>query len=370
MAHTLHLPSTDLPDSTARLGTDRYYGAASTQTEQDSKTSPPRIIPADVGEKVGFLTLPREIRDQIYLNLVVAADPIQYDKHFETLGRSDTFTASAMMCMFEDGSNPEIARETRETFYEHNTFLVYTHDITALLGAKAHTMSFAAAKGIEPIIHSTPSEAGAWVRKVAVRVGWHASGGWFPDGCCLNPAHDLRSLLEPNGLQSVIIDARFGAWSYGYPQGIGWDLLQEMNEKWGKDFRIYNDQTLGDDTRRYTSDRWDLSDRWLLEEKYSQEPVEAVASVVEDDVFQGWGEDETEVEDENEDESEHEDESEEREEEENEDEGEEEGGAAQEDISGQEEEGGAEGDEEEAWSEEGAETWELAELQQEQNNDW
>ena len=77
-------------------------------------------------------------------------------------------------------------------------------------------------------------------------------------------------MLEQAGLRSVIIDARFGAWPYGEPQGIEWSLLEEMNTKWGKEFRIYNGQTLGSDTRRYPSDRRELSDILLPRNRSSQ----------------------------------------------------------------------------------------------------
>lgn len=135
------------------------------------------------------------------------------------------------------------------------------------------------------------------MRKLAVRVGWHTSGGWFPDECCLSPASDLRILLESDSWRNVIIDAKFGAWSYGYPQGIRWELLEEMKEKWGKNFRIYNDQTLSRDTRRYTSDRRDFSDRWLPEDQSSHEAEEAEAEgrndeqgSFEHEVLERWGE--------------------------------------------------------------------------------
>lgn len=227
-------------------------------------------------ENVGFLSLPREVRDQMYLNLVVAEDPIQYSETLDSLSRSDTFADTALKWMFDVESNSRIAEETRETFYQHNTFLVYTHDIPTLLNTRVHAMSFGTGRGIETTTtYSTPFNAGAWVRKLAVRVGWHASGGWFTDSCCVNPAHDLRLLLERDSLRSVIIDARFGAWSYGIPQGIGWDLLMEMNTKWGKGFRIYNDQGLKGDTRRYGSDRQELSDILLPPNRSSQNTDEA-----------------------------------------------------------------------------------------------
>lgn len=229
---------------------------------------------ADDPERADFLTLPREIRDSIYLNLVVTADPIQYDENFQTLSRSETFAKTAMMWMFETESDCQIAQETRETFYQHNTFLIYTHDIPTLLEAQIHAMSINVGEAAEPTVYKTAFECGPWVRKLAVRVGWHTSGGWFPDSCCLSPGEDLRVLLQWDSLRSVIIDARFGSWSFGYPQGIGWRLLKKMNKKWGEQFKIYNDQVLSMDTRRYTSDRRDLSEIFDQQEQSSQESGE------------------------------------------------------------------------------------------------
>ena len=260
-------PSTDLAQSFDFVET----GSSNSAKDVNPETSSPKAMVAVDQENAGFLSLPREVRDQIYLNLVVAEDPIQYDEKFETLSRRDTFTDTAMKWMFDVESNSRIAEEIREIFYQHNTFLIYTHDIPTLLNTRVHAMSFGGGKGVETkITYRTPFEVGPWVRKLAVRVGWHASGGWFTDSCCCYPAKDLRLLLERASLRSVIIDARFGAWSYGIPQGIGWDLLEEMRTKWGKEFRLYNDQTLGGDTRRYTSDRRDLSDVWLPRNRSSR----------------------------------------------------------------------------------------------------
>lgn len=325
---------------------------------------------ADDTERAGFLTLPREIRDNIYLHLVVAEDPIQYDENFETLSHSDTFARSAMMSMFETQSNTQIARETREAFYQQNTFLIYTHDIPTLLEAESHAMSFEAEGSIEPKIYTTPFEAGVWVRKLAVRVGWHTSGGWFPDSCCLSPGEDLRVLLKWDSLRSVIIDARFGAWSFGYPQGIGWKLLKKMNNKWGETFKIYNDQVWSMDTRRYTSDRRDLSETFDLQDQSSQESedeetrseVGEQEMVYEEEEAELWEDVETGSEDEGE-------ESEEQEEEIEEEEQQEEEGAVD-GISSEEEAEEGTDEREEAWSGDEAEPQEWTEQDREDNRSW
>ena len=164
-------------------------------------------------------------------------------------------------------------------------------------------MVFGAAEGIHQLLNSTAFNAGAWVRKLAVRVGWHSSSGWLPDQCCQTPARDLSTLLESDGLQSVIIDARFGAWPYGYPQGIGWDLLRQMKGRWEKDFKIYNDQGPCSDTRRYTSGRRDLTDGWPVGGDGSgQEAEESEAGASDgeparaedDEEVERWGEAESE----------------------------------------------------------------------------
>ena len=265
-------PSTDLAQSFGSLEMDNSYSAQNI----DPETLPPTAVAAVDQESVGFLSLPHEVRDEIYLNLVVAEDPIQYSENFESLSRKGTFADTPMKWMFDVESNSQIAEEIRETFYQHNTFLIYTHDIPALFYKRTHAMLFAGGRGLKTVVtYSTTFDAGAWVRKLAVRVGWHASGGWFTDSCCCYPAGHLRLLLEQTSLRSVIIDARFGAWSYGIPQGIGWDLLEEMKTKWGKEFRLYNDQTLRGDTRRYTSNRRDLKDVLLPRHRSSANSEEA-----------------------------------------------------------------------------------------------
>ena len=123
ITYPINVLSTTQPGSCSRLEMNGQYRVAFVHTEQQSKhlssrsesISTPEFQPhyhsqtktlnaptpphpnAANAQKIEFLTLPHELRDQIYCHLIVAADPIQYDKNFQTLSDNNTFTTTAMM---------------------------------------------------------------------------------------------------------------------------------------------------------------------------------------------------------------------------------------------------------------------------------
>lgn len=86
-----------------------------------------------------FNTLPRELRDQIYGQVLVSPLPLQFSN---VLGLMvcDPDLLGAMAMLFAWASNRQIADEACEIFYQRNTVLVHCEDLPILLGAKIHRM--------------------------------------------------------------------------------------------------------------------------------------------------------------------------------------------------------------------------------------
>ncbi len=86
-----------------------------------------------------FNALPREIRDQIYGQVLVSPLPLQFSN---VLGPMvcDPDLLGAMAMLFSWASNRQIADEACEIFYQRNTILVHCEDLPILLGAKIHRM--------------------------------------------------------------------------------------------------------------------------------------------------------------------------------------------------------------------------------------
>ena len=86
-----------------------------------------------------FNSLPRELRDDIYRQVLVSPLPIQFDNIFgPMLCDPDLLSPAAML--FAWASNRQIADEACEIFYQCNTFLVHCEDLPTFLGANLHKM--------------------------------------------------------------------------------------------------------------------------------------------------------------------------------------------------------------------------------------
>lgn len=88
---------------------------------------------------IQFESLPREIRDQIYGQVLISPVPIKFSN---VLGPMvyDPDLLGPMAMLFAWASNLQIADDACEMFYQHNTFLVHCEDLPAFLGAKIHRM--------------------------------------------------------------------------------------------------------------------------------------------------------------------------------------------------------------------------------------
>ncbi|CAF9905903.1 MAG: hypothetical protein ALECFALPRED_001902 [Alectoria fallacina] len=86
-----------------------------------------------------FNSLPRELRDQIYGQLLVSPLPIQFSNVLGPMICDPDFLGPTAM-LFEWASNGRIADEACEIFYKCNTFSVHCEDLPSFLGAKIHKM--------------------------------------------------------------------------------------------------------------------------------------------------------------------------------------------------------------------------------------
>ena len=86
-----------------------------------------------------FNSLPRELRDQIYEQVLISPSPIQFNN---VLGPMvcDPDLLGPMAMLFAWASNRQIADEACEIFYQRNTFLVHCEDLPKFLGSKTHRM--------------------------------------------------------------------------------------------------------------------------------------------------------------------------------------------------------------------------------------
>lgn len=86
-----------------------------------------------------FNNLPRELRDQIYGQVLVSPNPIQFSNVFGPMVRNPELLGP-MAILFDWASNGQIADEACEIFYQRNTFLVHCEDLPTFLGANIHRM--------------------------------------------------------------------------------------------------------------------------------------------------------------------------------------------------------------------------------------
>ena len=86
-----------------------------------------------------FHSLPRELRDQIYRQVLVSPHPIQFSNILGPM-LCDPDLIGPMAMLFWWASDRQIADEACEVFYQRNTFSVHCEDLPTFLGAKIHKM--------------------------------------------------------------------------------------------------------------------------------------------------------------------------------------------------------------------------------------
>ena len=119
-----------------------------------------------------FNSLPRELRDDIYRQVLVSPLPIQFSN---TLGPMlcDPDLLGPVAILFAWALNPQIADEACEIFYQCNGFLVHCEDLPTFLGANVHKMLSVDVSGFVRNQEPTcvrPFETKEWVTDLSVIV--------------------------------------------------------------------------------------------------------------------------------------------------------------------------------------------------------
>lgn len=149
-----------------------------------------------------FNSLPREVRDQIYSQVLVSPSRIQF---CSVLGLMvcDPDLLGPMAMLFSWASNLHIADEACEIFYQRNTFKVHCEDLPTFLGANIHTMLSIDVSGFVPKQMPTcvrPFETKKWVTDLEVVVEQNDTK------YSSNLSYELGYLLEYPRLRNLTIE--------------------------------------------------------------------------------------------------------------------------------------------------------------------
>jgi len=86
------------------------------------------------GANAHFMSLPRELRDHVYEELVVTSQPIRFDQLFGPLA----YGVEGLNLLYGWDILRQITQEACEIFYQRNIFEVFCDDLPLLLGANIH----------------------------------------------------------------------------------------------------------------------------------------------------------------------------------------------------------------------------------------
>ena len=150
---------------------------------------------------VNFLSIPPEIRDLVYENLLISSEPINfnrlsgplvYDIHTGLLGLWETI--------------PQVAQEACGIFYQRNTFVVLDGDLHSFLHSDITSWVLHAPSPDLRRQQTVNINVKAWLSKIEI----FQEQSMFTDYRELGAG--LRYLLACPRLQSVVIDTGRGFW--------------------------------------------------------------------------------------------------------------------------------------------------------------
>ena len=150
---------------------------------------------------VNFLSIPREIRDLVYENLLISSEPINFNRLSGPLVYDiDT----ALLGLWE--TIPQVAQEACGIFYQRNTFVVLDGDLHSFLHSNITSWVLHAPSPDLRRQQSVNINVKPWLSKVEII----QEQSMFTDYRELGAG--LRYLLACPRLKSVVIDTGRGFW--------------------------------------------------------------------------------------------------------------------------------------------------------------
>ncbi len=150
---------------------------------------------------VNFFSIPREIRDLVYENLLISSEPINFNRLSGPLVYDiDTALLGSW------GTIPRVAQEACGIFYQRNTFVVLDGDLHSFLHSNISSWVLHAPSSSLRQQQSLETNVNAWLSKIEI----FQEQSMFTDYRELGAG--LRYLLACPRLQSVVIDTGRGFW--------------------------------------------------------------------------------------------------------------------------------------------------------------
>ena len=148
-----------------------------------------------------FLSIPREIRDLVYENLLISSEPINFNRLSGPLVYDiDT----ALLGLWE--TIPQVAQEACGIFYQRNTFVVLDCDLHSFLHSNITSWVIHAPSPDPRRQQSVNINVKPWLSKIEII----QEQSMFTDYRELGAG--LRYLLACPRLQSMVIDTGRGFW--------------------------------------------------------------------------------------------------------------------------------------------------------------
>ena len=150
---------------------------------------------------VNFLSMPREIRDLVYENLLISSEPINFNRLF---GPQVYDISTGLLALW--GTVSQVAHEACAIFYRRNTFVVLDGDLHSFLHSNIISWVLHASSPDQHKQQLVNINVNAWLSKIEI----FQEQSMFTDYRELGAG--LRYLLACPRLQSVVIDTGRGFW--------------------------------------------------------------------------------------------------------------------------------------------------------------
>jgi len=179
--------------------------------------------------RTSFMSLSRELRDQIYAKLLISPQPM----HFNRISGPIVYDVEDNLLTLWS-TLPQIAEEACKMFYQQNTFVVFDGDLPSFLGSSIHSWTIHACQdSVDRLANKEAPEfrVRAWVTKIEI----FQEQSMFIDSRDLGAG--LRQLLACPHLQSVVIDTGRGFWRM--LDGESKLAIEELTKKIGGGFKVH-----------------------------------------------------------------------------------------------------------------------------------